>query len=101
MTKVAICALALVALSGCDMATEMAGDAIKSEVRTQYIERCQGVAESAGIAAERISAACECSADTFAEDFAADGSLDIDRARIEDVLRMCVEDNGAAAPAEG
>ena len=101
MTKVAICALAVFALSGCDMASEMAGDAIKGEVRTQYIERCQGVAESAGIAAERISAACECSADTFAEDFAADGSLDIDRARIEDVLRMCVEDNGAAAPAEG
>ncbi|WP_435201562.1 hypothetical protein [Qipengyuania sp. 902] len=101
MNKIALCGVALVALSGCDVATEIAGDAISGEVRTQYVERCQGVAEGAGIAAERISAACECSADTFAEDFAADGNLDIDRARIEEVLRICVEGSGAAAPAEG
>ncbi|MBL43158.1 MAG: hypothetical protein CMN71_00095 [Sphingomonadaceae bacterium] len=101
MKKLVTCTAALVALTGCDVATEVAGDAIAGEIRTRYIEQCQGIAESAGIAAERIDAACECSADNFKEDFAADGQLDINRERMEEVLRICIQDDTQVVPAEG
>ncbi|NVD44078.1 hypothetical protein [Qipengyuania atrilutea] len=101
MHRIAFGIIVLVSVSACDVATEMAGDALKGEVRTQYLNQCQGVAESSGIAAERITAACECSADDFADDFTADGDLNISRARIEQVLQKCVRENGEAAPAEG
>ncbi|AOL23199.1 hypothetical protein Ga0102493_112182 [Erythrobacter litoralis] len=89
---------ALALLSGCDVASEIAGDAIAGELRAQYIEQCQGVAESAGIAAERVNAACECSADDFAADLAEDGELRIDQGRIEQVLRTCVQEQPGTAP---
>lgn len=101
MKKLVTCTAALVALTGCDVATEVAGDAIAGEIRTRYIEQCQGIAESAAIAAERIDAACECSADNFKEDFAADGQLDINRERMEEVLRICIQDDTQVVPAEG
>ena len=101
MKKLVVCTTALVALTGCDVATEVAGDAIAGEIRTRYIGQCQGIAEGAGIAAERIDAACECSADNFKEDFAADGQLDINRERMEEVLRICIQDDTQVAPAEG
>ena len=92
MRTLFLCAVASVALTGCDVASEMAGDAIGNEVRTRYIEQCQGIAESVGVSAERIDAACECSADDFQEDFSADGQLDINPARVEEVLRACIGD---------
>ncbi|MEE4155431.1 MAG: hypothetical protein V2I27_14835 [Erythrobacter sp.] len=97
----ALAALAL--LAGCDAASEMAGDAIAGELRAQYIEQCQGVAESVGIASARIAPACECSADEFAADLADDGALQINEARMAQVLRSCVQEQrgtGEDAPAE-
>ena len=101
MKKLVICAAAVVALTGCDIASEVAGDAIAGEIRTRYIEQCEGIAEGAGIAAERIGAACECSADNLKEDFAADGQLDINRERVEELLSICIQDDAEVAPAEG
>ena len=100
MKKLVITLFGLAALSGCDVASDMAGEAIKGEIRTQYLAQCEGIAESSGIAAERVGAACECSADEFAEDLEADGQLQVDQARIEEVLKICVQDSGEAAPAE-
>jgi hypothetical protein len=100
-SALALAALAL--LSGCDAASEIAGEAIKGELRAQYLEQCRGVAESTGITSGRIDAACECSADEFAADLADDGELRIDEGRIEQVLRTCVQDQPGtdpAAPAE-
>ncbi|MXO85583.1 hypothetical protein GRI38_06020 [Altererythrobacter aurantiacus] len=99
--KPAFLLLVLTALAGCEVASDMAGDAIQGEVRAQYLARCEGVAEGAGIAAERIASACECSADNFASDFAADGDLDINRARIEEVLQICVQNGADTGSAEG
>ncbi|MDG5750902.1 hypothetical protein P8R33_07285 [Qipengyuania sp. XHP0211] len=96
MRALILCAAASFALAGCDVASEMAGDAIGNEVRTRYIEQCQGIAESVGVSAERIDAACECSADDFREDFSADGELDINPARVEEVLRACIGDEPTA-----
>ena len=93
--------LAIAMLGACDAASDIAGEAIKGEVRTQYIAQCESVAEGAGIAAPQISAACECSADDFEQDFAADGQLEINPDRIEEVLKTCVQESGEAAPAEG
>ncbi|PIW56202.1 MAG: hypothetical protein COW16_02225 [Sphingomonadales bacterium CG12_big_fil_rev_8_21_14_0_65_65_10] len=77
----------------------MAGDALAGEVRAQYLSRCESVAESSDIASANITRACECSADNFETDLA-DGELQIDRTRIEEVLRTCVQDGASEAPAE-
>ena len=95
-TAIALTALAL--LAGCDAASEIAGEAIRGEMRAQYLEQCQGVAESTGIAAARIETACECSADEFAADLADDGELQINEARIEQVLRTCVQEQRGTDP---
>ena len=101
MKKLVICAAAVVSLTGCDVASEVAGDAIAGEIRTRYIEQCEGIAEGAGIAADRIGSACECSADNLKEDFAADGQLDINRERVEELLSICIQDDAEVAPVEG
>jgi hypothetical protein len=102
MKKTAFGLLALLALGGCDVAADMAGDAIAGEVRAQYLAQCSGVAEGAGIAAGNVEAACNCSADKFAKDFAG-GELQIDQSRIEGVVKSCVQEQLGtpdAAPAE-
>lgn len=89
---------ALGLLSGCDLASDIAGEVIAGELRTQYLEQCQGVAEGVGIASQRIGAACECSADQFAADLAGEGAFQIDQGRIEQVLRTCLQEQGGPAP---
>ena len=101
--RVLAAAVALLALAGCDVATDVAGDVIAGEVRTRYLEQCAGIAEGAGVAAGRISAACECSADRFADDLQQSGELQVNRERIEEVLTICVQEQRASdgpAPAE-
>lgn len=95
-------ALPLIALSlaGCDAATELAGDAIKDQIRTEFVNQCEQIAQDNGIASENVGPACECAADDLAED-AADGSLEVNQARIEELLRSCSagafgQDEGAA-----
>ena len=89
MKRIALALTALASLTACDAATELAGSALAEELRTQYIARCEGVAENIGIASENVTSACECSADDFAKDMS-DGELQIDQARIEEVLKTCV-----------
>ena len=101
MTRILFPLFALATLTACDVASDVAGEAIKGEVRAQYLAQCQSVAEGAGIAGAQIAAACECSADDFEQDFAADGHLEINPARIEEVLKTCVQASGEPAPAEG
>ncbi|MGE5952083.1 MAG: hypothetical protein ACM308_00455 [Qipengyuania vulgaris] len=101
MTKLLFPLFALATLAACDVASDVAGEAIKGEVRAQYLAQCQSVAEGAGIAGTQIAGACECSADDFEQDFAADGQLEINPARIEEVLQTCVQESGETAPAEG
>ena len=103
MHKAAVLALSFAALTGCDIASDVAGDVIADEVRTRYLEQCQTVAENAGIGAARIGAACECSADRFADDLEQSGELQINRDKIREVLEICVQEDPAvdvAAPAE-
>ena len=88
---VATAIVAIFSLSACDAATEIAGDAIAAEARSQYLAQCESVAESVGIPAERVTTACDCTADDFANDLA-EGQLQIDRARIEEVLKICVQE---------
>ena len=99
MIRVTLAFCALLSLGACDVATDVAGDMLADEVRTRYLEQCQGIAQNAGIASERIGAACDCSADRFQEDFDADGQLDVNPERVEEVLRVCMEDQPAVAPA--
>ncbi|MEE4201839.1 hypothetical protein [Erythrobacter sp.] len=98
MKKLILPLFALASLSACDVATDMAGDAIAGELRTQFLAQCEGVAENLGIASENVTPACECSADDFANDLS-DGELQIDRARIEQVLRSCVAGEPGATEA--
>jgi len=98
MIKAVYPVVALAALSGCDMASDLAGDAIADQLRSQYLEQCQGVARSAGIASDLITPACECSADEFAADLSEDGQVKIDTARIARVLRTCVRNEQGAEP---
>ncbi|MBD2841455.1 hypothetical protein [Erythrobacter rubeus] len=102
MKRLALPLLVFASLTGCDVATDLASDALATEVRAQYIAQCEGVAESAGIASENVTVACDCSADNFATDLK-DGELQIGRARIEEVLKICVQKQLGApgdAPAE-
>ena len=76
-------------LAGCDMATEIAGDTIQSEMRRGVIAQCEQVAEGAGIAAGRVSAVFQCSADKFK----ADKNItlaDIGRERLRGIVETCV-----------
>lgn len=94
--------LAAMTLSACEMATDLAGDAIADEIRTQYVAQCEQIATDNGLAMEIVTPACECSADKFATD-AADGEIDINRDRIVEVLKTCVQDQSedpADIPAE-
>lgn len=98
---VALCFGSL-ALAGCDMATEMAGEAILGDARERYIEQCEQYGDSFGIATERLAEACECSADNFIKN-ASDGNVEIDQGKIEEVLKTCVREQlgqPAETPAE-
>ncbi|AWW75125.1 hypothetical protein CD351_11870 [Erythrobacter sp. KY5] len=94
---------AALALTACDAATEMAGNAIKDQIRTEFVAQCEQIAQDNGITSENVTPACECAADNLAED-ASDGSLDINRERIEDLLRTCsasASGGAESAPADG
>ena len=89
-------------LGACDMAADVAGDAIGAQVREQFMERCQQIAENAGVSAELVEPACSCGADRFAEEVEA-GDVQINRERIEEVVRSCALELTAPdseAPAE-
>ena len=77
------------AFTGCDAATEIVGDTVETELRRGIVGQCEQVAEGAGIAAGRIAAVCQCSADTFV----ADGTLalsDISPERLQSIVESCV-----------
>ena len=79
----------LLMLAACDAAAEMAGDTIETEMRRGVIAQCEQVAEGAGIAAGRVSAVCQCSADKFK----ADKNItlaDIGRERLRGIVETCV-----------
>lgn len=80
---------ALALLAGCDAATEIAGDTLEGEMRGVAVAQCEQVAEGAGIAAARISAVCECSADQLV----AGGTptmADITPERVQGIVNSCV-----------
>ncbi|WP_338244143.1 hypothetical protein [Aurantiacibacter hainanensis] len=80
--------LGTVSLSGCDAASDIAGDALEGELRNAVTAQCQQVAENASIAAPRISQVCECVADTYIED--PDLTLDdISRERVTSIVNDC------------
>lgn len=76
-------------LAACDVATEIAGDTLEAESRRAVVAQCAQVADGTGIAADRVGAVCECSADTLVADGAPSLS-DINRARLESIVRACV-----------
>ncbi|MEW4447651.1 hypothetical protein [Qipengyuania sp. JC766] len=88
--SLALVSLATLALVGCDAATQIAGDAVEGEVRNAVTTQCEGVAESAGIVADRISEVCQCSADAFLEDSELTVD-DISRENIEGIVNACAD----------
>ncbi len=82
---VALCGLSLAA---CDVASDIAGDAIEGEIRNTIVQQCLQVSEGAGIAAARLGEVCECSAETFVND--PDLTMDdVSRERIEAIVNEC------------
>lgn len=81
--------VAVFVLVGCDAATEIAGDTFESEIRRGIVAQCEQVAEGAGIAAGRISAVCQCSADSLVADGAPTLS-DINPERLQGIIDGCV-----------
>lgn len=102
--RMALIALAALALTGCDAAKQIAGEAIEGEVRNAVTMQCQEVAQGAGIVAARVAEVCRCSADTFIAD--SDLTLDdVSRERIEGIVNACAKstaggDWNQATPAE-
>ena len=80
---------ALIVLSGCDAAKEIAGDTLETEMRNTIVTQCEGVAEGAGVAAGRVSAVCQCSADKLT----AEGiptMADVTPERLQGIVNACV-----------
>ncbi len=103
LAKSAAIALAMLALTGCDAAQQIAGEAMQGEVRNAVAAQCEQVAEGAGIVAGRVTEVCRCSADTFMAD--SDLTLeDVSRERIEGIVNACAKStaggNWNAVPAE-
>ncbi|MXO74196.1 hypothetical protein GRI40_03030 [Altererythrobacter aerius] len=87
-------AAAVLALSGCDAATQIAGDAVRGEARTAIDLQCRQVAENAGIVAGRVAEVCACSVETFLAE--SDVSVpDVSPARIETIVNSCAGATGA------
>jgi hypothetical protein len=90
MSRVSLLSLpVLLAVGGCEAASEIAGDTLESELRSVVVAQCEEVASSAGIAAGRVSAVCQCSADKFK----ADTNLtigDVSRERLQGIVEACV-----------
>lgn len=78
-------------LSSCDAAM----DQVSGQVRTSIVEQCQSVSEGFGIAVPLISPVCECTADSLMQK-GADEIAQIDRTRIEEIVRSCADNTGAA-----
>ena len=88
--RIATLALAALALTGCDAATQIAGEAVQGEVRATVAAQCEQVAEGAGIVASRVAEVCQCSADTLMAD--SDLTLeDASRERIEGIVNACAK----------
>ena len=79
----------LLLVGGCDAATEIAGDTLQSELRRGVVAQCEQVAEGTGIAAGRVSAVCQCSADKFVAD-GAPTLADLNRERLQGIVDACV-----------
>ncbi len=79
----------LLLLGSCDAATEIAGDTLQGEMRRGVVVQCQQVAEGAGIAAGRVSAVCQCAADTFMAD-GPPSLADINREKLQGIVDACV-----------
>lgn len=88
---------ASLALVGCDAATDLAKDQLGEQIRTTVVEQCQSVSESLSIANELVTPICECTADTFMEK-SADELTQVDQARVEEIVRACASEAGAATP---
>lgn len=94
MTKLLMAATAALVLSGCDAATQIAGEAVEGEVRTAVVDRCQQLSESAGLVADRVNEVCECSADRFLAD--PDLTMaDVSRENIEGIINQCTADTAS------
>lgn len=104
MRKLTLICLPILALSlsACDVAGEMAGDAIKEQIRTEVVSRCEQIALDNGITSANVAPACQCATDNLVQD-ASDGSLEINQQKILDLLNTCSADatgGGDSAPTE-
>ena len=86
-------ALCTMPLAACDAATEIAGDAIRTETRNTIVDQCQQMSENAGIAANRVASVCECTADAFLADESF-SMADIDPSRLEGLVNTCTAQTG-------
>lgn len=89
-------AFAALILSACDVASDVAGEALSEQVRAGFIKRCEGIAADYGIVSENVIEACDCAADNFAEQIEK-GSLEINRETIAQTALECVNREGSEA----
>ncbi|WP_435417245.1 hypothetical protein WAB17_10230 [Parerythrobacter aurantius] len=90
MNRTALLLLPLAAVLGaCDAATEIAGDTLESGVRGAVVAQCEELASGAGIAASRLSAVCQCSADKLKSDTDL-SPADLSRERLQGIIDTCV-----------
>ncbi len=90
---------AVTLLIGCEAASDIAGDAMKNEIRNVIATQCEQVSADAGIVADRIAQVCACSADTLMND--PDLTMeDISRERIEGIVNTCTAQTGSGTAAE-
>jgi len=82
-------------LTGCDAASQIAGEAVEGEMRNAVAGQCEQVAENAGIVAGRVGDVCRCTADAFIDDPELTIE-DISRANIEAIVNDCAVRNASA-----
>lgn len=80
-------------LSGCDAATQIAGEAVQGEVRNVVAAQCEQIAQNAGLISARVAEVCQCSADRFMAD--PDLTLeDATPANVEGIVNACAASTG-------
>lgn len=90
--RLVIIATAALSLAGCDM---IAGE-VQGQIRDEFVQRCEGIAEDVGLGADAINPMCGCAADKIAEKDAAE-LAGVDRQRVEEILRECAAEAGGDA----
>ena len=76
-------AMSVITLAGCGM--------VEGQVREEFVQRCEAVAEDARVPTSLASETCDCAADKALEDGVTKIN-EIDTARVQEIVKECARE---------